>query len=198
MLAAYDGPAALALVATSSSHEQRRAVFAPPFALLPSAAASSSRTGEGILWAGLAVAISGVPIVENGGRLVGIITNRDLQFETELERPIVQVMTSEKLVTVPVGTTLDDAQAILHEHRIEKLPVVDEARNQKREAAAIKAAQASAGARLFAPARDRTSPRPRASRDDKTHARVRRRNPTFRRTFSPVLVLALPSSVSHR
>ena len=55
---------------------------------------------------------------------------------------------------------------------LEKLPVVDEARNQKREAAAIKAAQASAGARLFAPARDRTSPRPRASRDNKTRARA--------------------------
>ena len=70
--------------------------------------------------------ISGVPIVEDGGRLVGIITNRDLQFETELDKPIAAVMTSEHLVTVPVGTTLHDAQAILHEHRIEKLPVVDD------------------------------------------------------------------------
>jgi len=70
--------------------------------------------------------ISGVLIVENGGRLVGIITNRDLQFETDLGRSIQDVMTSEDLVTVPVGTTLDEAQAILHEHRIEKLPVVDE------------------------------------------------------------------------
>lgn len=70
--------------------------------------------------------ISGVPIVEDGGRLVGIITNRDLQFETDLDRPIENVMTSENLVTVPVGTTLDEAQALLHEHRIEKLPVVDE------------------------------------------------------------------------
>ena len=70
--------------------------------------------------------ISGVPIVENGGRLVGIVTNRDLQFETDLKRSIADVMTSEDLVTVPVGTTLDEAQAILHEHRIEKLPVVDE------------------------------------------------------------------------
>lgn len=73
--------------------------------------------------------ISGVPIVENGGHLVGIITNRDLQFETELNKPIAAVMTSERLVTVPVGTTLDQAQAILHEHRIEKLPVVDDAGN---------------------------------------------------------------------
>ena len=71
--------------------------------------------------------ISGVPIVENGGRLVGIITNRDLQFETDLSRSIQDVMTCKDLVTVPVGTTLDEAQAILHEHRIEKLPVVDEA-----------------------------------------------------------------------
>lgn len=71
--------------------------------------------------------ISGVPIVEDNGRLVGIITNRDLQFETDLTKPISAVMTSENLVTVPVGTTLDEAQAILHEHRIEKLPVVDDA-----------------------------------------------------------------------
>lgn len=70
--------------------------------------------------------ISGVPIVEEDGRLVGIITNRDLQFESDLDRPISAVMTSDDLVTVPVGTTLDQAQAILHEHRIEKLPVVDD------------------------------------------------------------------------
>jgi IMP dehydrogenase len=69
--------------------------------------------------------ISGVPIVENGGRLVGIITNRDLQFEMELDQPIRGVMTSEGLVTVPVGTTLDEALQLLHRHRIEKLPVVD-------------------------------------------------------------------------
>jgi IMP dehydrogenase len=73
--------------------------------------------------------ISGVPIVENGGRLVGIVTNRDLQFETALDRPIRGVMTSKGLVTVPVGTTLDQAEQILHEHRIEKLPVVDTAGN---------------------------------------------------------------------
>jgi len=71
--------------------------------------------------------ISGVPIVkEESGELVGIITNRDLQFETELDKPIREVMTSEELVTVPVGTTLDEAESILHEHRIEKLPVVDD------------------------------------------------------------------------
>ncbi len=72
--------------------------------------------------------ISGVPIVEDGGRLVGIVTNRDLQFETDLSKPISAVMTSENLVTVPVGTTLEQAQELLHKHRIEKLPVVDEER----------------------------------------------------------------------
>ncbi|MGD2122238.1 MAG: IMP dehydrogenase [Gemmatimonadota bacterium] len=69
--------------------------------------------------------ISGVPIVENGGMLVGIVTNRDLQFETDLDQPIRNVMTSKGLVTVPVGTTLDEAERLLHKHRIEKLPVVD-------------------------------------------------------------------------
>jgi IMP dehydrogenase len=70
--------------------------------------------------------ISGVPIVENGGRLVGIVTNRDLQFERELGRSIREVMTSEDLVTASVGTTLEEAEKILHRHRIEKLPVVNE------------------------------------------------------------------------
>ncbi|MCH7564296.1 MAG: IMP dehydrogenase [Gemmatimonadetes bacterium] len=70
--------------------------------------------------------ISGVPIIESGGALVGIITNRDLQFETDLDQPIGAVMTSEALVTAPVGTTLESAERILHEHRIEKLPVVDD------------------------------------------------------------------------
>jgi IMP dehydrogenase len=69
--------------------------------------------------------ISGVPIVDADGRLVGIITNRDLQFETSMERPIRDIMTREELVTAPVGTSLDDAERILHRHRIEKLPVVD-------------------------------------------------------------------------
>src|SRR5918995_6319166 len=69
--------------------------------------------------------ISGVPIVDGQGRLVGIITNRDLQFERNLDQPIRDVMTKEKLVTVPVGTGLDEAERILARHRIEKLPVVD-------------------------------------------------------------------------
>ncbi len=69
--------------------------------------------------------ISGVPIVDGAGKLIGIITNRDLQFERELDRPIRDAMTKEKLVTAPVGTTLDDAERTLAKHRIEKLPVVD-------------------------------------------------------------------------
>ena len=69
--------------------------------------------------------ISGVPIVDGSGKLIGIITNRDLQFERELDRPIRDAMTKEKLVTAPVGTTLDEAERILAKHRIEKLPVVD-------------------------------------------------------------------------
>ncbi|MGH7476779.1 MAG: IMP dehydrogenase [Longimicrobiales bacterium] len=69
--------------------------------------------------------ISGVPIVDDDRRLVGIITNRDLQFETHYERPIREVMTREGLITAPVGTSLEDAERILHQHRIEKLPVID-------------------------------------------------------------------------
>jgi IMP dehydrogenase len=69
--------------------------------------------------------ISGVPIVDSAGTLVGIITNRDLQFERQLDRPIREAMTKENLVTAPVGTTLDEAERILGTHRIEKLPVVD-------------------------------------------------------------------------
>jgi IMP dehydrogenase len=73
--------------------------------------------------------ISGVPITDDGsreGRLVGILTNRDLRFETRLERPISDIMTRENLITVPVGTTLDQAQDILHTHKVEKLLVVDQ------------------------------------------------------------------------
>ncbi len=70
--------------------------------------------------------ISGVPIVDREGRLVGIITNRDLQFERNLDRPLHDAMTKDGLVTAPVGTTLDEAERILGQHRIEKLPVVDD------------------------------------------------------------------------
>jgi len=69
--------------------------------------------------------ISGVPVTQ-GGKLVGILTNRDLRFETRYDLPISQVMTKENLVTVPVGTTLDEAEKILHRHRVEKLLVVDD------------------------------------------------------------------------
>ncbi len=69
--------------------------------------------------------ISGFPITQ-GGKLVGILTNRDLRFETDLAKPVAEAMTSHKLVTTSDGTTLEQAKAILHEHRIEKLPVVDD------------------------------------------------------------------------
>ena len=69
--------------------------------------------------------ISGVPITSNG-KLVGILTNRDLRFESDFNQPISNVMTKENLVTAPVGTSLDEAQKILGKHRIEKLPIVDE------------------------------------------------------------------------
>ena len=74
--------------------------------------------------------ISGVPITKNG-RLVGILTNRDLRFETRFDIPISDVMTKENLITVPVGTTLEEAEKILHEHRVEKLLVVDNQYNLK-------------------------------------------------------------------
>ncbi|GIK36442.1 MAG: inosine-5'-monophosphate dehydrogenase [Chloroflexota bacterium] len=68
--------------------------------------------------------ISGVPITDNG-RLVGILTNRDVRFATELAAPVREFMTSENLITAPVGTSLAEAKAILHKYRIEKLPLVD-------------------------------------------------------------------------
>ncbi|MGD9562268.1 MAG: IMP dehydrogenase [Pyrinomonadaceae bacterium] len=70
--------------------------------------------------------ISGVPVVDEGGLLVGIITNRDLRFETRADIPVSEVMTPQPLVTVPVGTTLDEAKVKLQRHRIEKLLVVDD------------------------------------------------------------------------
>ena len=73
--------------------------------------------------------ISGVPITDDGnkeGRLVGILTNRDLRFETNLDRPIADIMTHDPLFTVPVGTTLEQAREILHRHKVEKLLVVDD------------------------------------------------------------------------
>ncbi|MEJ2207422.1 MAG: IMP dehydrogenase [Anaerolineae bacterium] len=71
--------------------------------------------------------ISGVPITENGHRLVGMLTNRDIRFVRDMSLPLHQLMTpAQRLVTAPVGTTLEDAVEILQEHRIEKLPLVDE------------------------------------------------------------------------
>jgi IMP dehydrogenase len=69
--------------------------------------------------------ISGVPITDDEGILVGILTNRDLRFETDTSQPVSALMTSRNLVTAPVGTTLDEASEILHRNKIEKLPVVD-------------------------------------------------------------------------
>jgi IMP dehydrogenase len=69
--------------------------------------------------------ISGVPITE-GTKLVGILTNRDLRFETDFDQPIRQIMTSENLITAPVGTTMDQAMQLLRKYKIEKLPLVDD------------------------------------------------------------------------
>ena len=69
--------------------------------------------------------ISGVPITDDDGVLVGILTNRDLRFETDTAQPVSALMTARNLVTAPVGTTLEEAEAILHRNKIEKLPVVD-------------------------------------------------------------------------
>jgi IMP dehydrogenase len=69
--------------------------------------------------------ISGIPITDQRGMLVGIITNRDLLFETDFARSITEVMTADRLITAPEGTTLDQAERVLHQHKIEKLPIVD-------------------------------------------------------------------------
>ena len=75
--------------------------------------------------------ISGVPVVDRRGKLVGILTNRDLRFETRLDKPISARMTKKNLITTPVGTTLEQAKELLHKYRIEKLLVVDKAGNLK-------------------------------------------------------------------
>src|SRR6476661_2859388 len=75
--------------------------------------------------------ISGVPVVDEDGHLVGIITNRDLRFETRFELLVSDVMTKQPLVTVPVGTTLEQAKTVLQEHRIEKLLVIDDDKHLK-------------------------------------------------------------------
>jgi IMP dehydrogenase len=75
--------------------------------------------------------ISGVPVVDEDGHLVGIITNRDLRFETRFDLPVSEVMTKQPLVAVAVGTTLDQAKAVLQKHRIEKLLVIDDDKHLK-------------------------------------------------------------------
>src|SRR5437868_8342823 len=69
--------------------------------------------------------VSGVPITGADGVLVGILTNRDLRFEDDVDQPVSALMTTRSLVTAPVGTTLAEAEEILHRHKVEKLPVVD-------------------------------------------------------------------------
>lgn len=69
--------------------------------------------------------ISGVPVVDGNKKLIGILTNRDLRFETNFSQKVADVMTKERLITVPVGTSLDEAKTLLQKYRIEKLPVVD-------------------------------------------------------------------------
>jgi IMP dehydrogenase len=69
--------------------------------------------------------ISGVPITDDDGLLVGILTNRDLRFEDDTEQPVANLMTTRNLVTVPIGTTLEQAREVLHRHKVEKVPVVD-------------------------------------------------------------------------
>ncbi len=70
--------------------------------------------------------ISGIPIVNRDNQLIGILTNRDLRFEPNLELSVADLMTKENLITAPVGTTLEKAETLLQKHRIEKLPVVDD------------------------------------------------------------------------
>jgi len=74
--------------------------------------------------------ISGIPVTEKG-KLIGILTNRDLRFETQFSKRVFQVMTKERLITASVGTTLEQAQKILHKYKIEKLPIVDKGNNLK-------------------------------------------------------------------
>ena len=101
-------------VKRSESGMIRDPIRLPPDATLRDAVALMAKFG-----------ISGLPVVEKDGRLVGIITNRDLQFERNLDRPLAEAMTHEGLITGPEGTTLEEAERLMGKHRIEKLPVVD-------------------------------------------------------------------------
>lgn len=95
-------------------------VITDPFSLPPTATVAEADELMG------RYKISGVPIVESGNKLIGIITNRDMRFETDYSRKVSEVMTSEDLVTAPFGTTLEQAQSILSKFKIEKLPLVDD------------------------------------------------------------------------
>ncbi len=99
-------------------------VIVDPFSLTPN---HTLRDADGLMGK---YKISGVPITE-GTKLVGILTNRDLRFEENFDKPIYQVMTKENLITAPEGTTLEQAQEILRRHKIEKLPIVDKDYNLK-------------------------------------------------------------------
>lgn len=94
-------------------------VISDPFSLPPSATVADADELMG------RYKISGVPIIEPDGKLIGIITNRDMRFETDYTRKVSEVMTSENLVTAPFGTTLAEAQKILSKYKIEKLPLVN-------------------------------------------------------------------------
>ena len=94
-------------------------VITDPFSLSPDSKVSDADALMG------RYKISGVPIVEKDGTLIGIITNRDMRFETDYTKRVSEVMTSKNLVTAPKGTTLDEAQQILSKYKIEKLPLVD-------------------------------------------------------------------------
>ena len=131
--------------------------------------------------------ISGVPIVDGNGTLVGILTNRDLRFVEDHDQPIENVMRKAPLVTAPVGTTLEQAKEILWQHRIEKLPIVDDATGELRGLITVKDIKkqteyphATAGRAGPPPGRRRRRRRARRARAGRG-ARRRRRRPARRR-----------------
>ena len=137
--------------------------------------------------------VSGVPITDAGGVLVGILTNRDLRFETDVEQPVSALMTARNLVTAPVGTTLEQAEEILHRNKIEKLPVVDgdggcaassPSRTSRRRSSTRRRRRTSAAgcasARRSASGRTPSSARRRSSRQASTCSSSTRRTATRR------------------
>lgn len=94
-------------------------IFDPIFASADDSLLSAKKTMD-------TYRISGVPIIDDDRKLIGILTNRDLRFETNFRKKIKDVMTSENLIIAKIGTSLDEAKAILHKHKIEKLPLIDE------------------------------------------------------------------------